>query len=220
MSRNKWVSIFSLVVIVAMLAGCGAAEPQVIKETEVVEVEKEVEKIVTEVVEKEVMVEVTATPEFPDDVTLVYWSDPRFTLVKGKEDQTQVVGDYEMLLAEQFMAMHPNVTIEVEALQWADLSTKVTAAIAAGSPPNVLKDYLGRTSGYAWQDLLEPLEDCPPPAELDDYSARPDRPVHNQRPPAWPAALLLDHAHGRQQGDLGRGSAPRISPAGRWRMDL
>jgi multiple sugar transport system substrate-binding protein len=104
-----------------------------------------------------------------EDVELVYWSDPRFTLVKGKEDQTQVVGDYEMLLAEQFMEMHPNVTIEVEALQWADLSTKVTAAIAAGAPPDILKDYLGRTSGYAWQGLLEPLQDEIPPEELEDY---------------------------------------------------
>ena len=67
------------------------------------------------------------------------------------------------------MEMHPNVTIEVEALQWADLSTKVTAAIAAGAPPDILKDYLGRTSGYAWQGLLEPMEELVPTEELADY---------------------------------------------------
>jgi multiple sugar transport system substrate-binding protein len=174
MSRNTLFSILSLVIVLSMLAGCGAApEPEVIIQTVEVEKEviKEVEKIVTQVVEveKEVIVEVTPSPEFMEDVTLVYWSDPRFTLVKGKEDQTQVVGDYEMLLAEQFMEMHPNVTIEVEALQWADLSTKVTAAIAAGAPPDILKDYLGRTSGYAWQGLLEPMEELVPTEELADY---------------------------------------------------
>jgi multiple sugar transport system substrate-binding protein len=187
MSRKVVFAILSLMTILAMLAACAPAEPEVVIQTvevekevvkevekivtEVVEVEKEVEKIVTEVVEveKEVIVEVTPAPEFMEDVTLVYWSDPRFTLVKGKEDQTQVIGDYEMLLAEQFMEMHPNVTIEVEALQWADLSTKVTAAIAAGAPPDVLKDYLGRTSGYAWQGLLEPMEELVPAEELADY---------------------------------------------------
>jgi multiple sugar transport system substrate-binding protein len=189
MSRKTLFGILSLMIVLAMLATCAPAEPETIIQTVEVEVEKEVEKIVTEVVEvekevvkevekivtevveveKEVIVEVTPAPEFMEDVELVYWSDPRFTLVKGKEDQTQVIGDYEMLLAEQFMEMHPNVTIEVEALQWADLSTKVTAAIAAGAPPDVLKDYLGRTSGYAWQDLLEPMEELVPTEELEDY---------------------------------------------------
>jgi len=159
MSRQKMSGILALVMILAMLAGCATPTPEV------------VEKVVTQVVEKEKVVEkeVTPTPAHTAPVTLVYWSDPRFTLVKGKEDVTQVVGDYEMLLAEQFMEMHPNVTIEVEALDWADLTTKVTAAIAAGSPPDVLKDYLGRTSGYAWQGLLEPLEEVLPQEELDDY---------------------------------------------------
>lgn len=169
MSRNKWSRILglvmSLVMVLGVLAGCAQPTPEVIKETVVVE------KEVTTVVEKEKVVEkeVTPTPEHTAPVTLVYWSDPRFTLIKGKEDVTQVVGDYEMLLAQEFMAMHPNVTIEVEALQWGDLSTKVTAAIAAGSPPDVLKDYLGRTSGYAWQGLLEPLENAIPKEEYDDY---------------------------------------------------
>ena len=95
MSRKMLLSILSLMIVLAMLAGCGAApEPEVIIQTVEVEKEvvKEVEKIVTQVVEveKEVIVEVTPAPEFMEDVTLTYWSDPRFTLVKGKEDQTQV----------------------------------------------------------------------------------------------------------------------------------
>lgn len=157
MSRNKWFLVLGLVTVLSMLGGCAQPAPEAAKEPVVV---KE-----TVVVEKQV----TPVPEHTEPVTLVYWSDPRFTLVKGKEDITQVVGDYEILLAEEFMKMHPNVTIEVEALKWEDLSTKVTAAIAAGSPPDVLKDYLGRTSGYAWQGLLEPLENALPQEELDDY---------------------------------------------------
>jgi multiple sugar transport system substrate-binding protein len=104
-----------------------------------------------------------------EEVTIVYWADPRFQFVKGMEDETQEVGDYEQILADRFMEMHPNVTVEVETLQWEELSTKVAAAIAAGAAPNVLKDYLGRTSAYANQGLLEPLQDAIPAEEYEDY---------------------------------------------------
>ena len=109
-----------------------------------------------------------APPAEEEKVTIVYWADPRFQNVKGMEDQTQEVGDYERILAEKFMEQHPNVTVEVETLQWNELSTKVAAAIAAGSPPDVLKDYLGRTGAYANQGLLEPLQDAIPKEEYDD----------------------------------------------------
>jgi ABC-type glycerol-3-phosphate transport system substrate-binding protein len=156
-----------LFVATILLSACATPTPEIVRETVVVEKEKVVKETV--VVEKEVEKEVTPTPAHTSPVTLVYWSDPRFTLMKGKEDITQEIGDYERLLAEEFMKMHPNVTIEVDALAWEDLTTKVTAAIAADSPPDVLKDYLGRTSGYAWQDLLEPLENAIPQEEYDDY---------------------------------------------------
>lgn len=117
-----------------------------------------------------------ATPDAAGDVavedaqvTITYWSDPRFQFVIGLEDQTQQIGDYEQLLADRFMEMHPNVTIQVQALQWEELTTRVAAAIAAGSPPDVLKDYLGRTSAYANQGLLEPLQDAIPAEEYNDY---------------------------------------------------
>jgi multiple sugar transport system substrate-binding protein len=110
----------------------------------------------------------TAPPP-PAKVSLVYWAEPRFQNVPGMEAQTQEIGDYEKLLAQQFMDANPNVTIDAEALAWEDLSTKVVAAIAAGTPPDLLKDYLGRTSAYANQDLLEPLEDAIPKDVYDDF---------------------------------------------------
>jgi len=130
-----------LFVATILLSACATPTPEIVRETVVVEKEKVVKETV--VVEKEIEKEVTPTPAHTSPVTLVYWSDPRFTLMKGKEDITQEIGDYERLLAEEFMKMHPNVTIEVDALAWEDLTTKVTAAIAADSPPDVLKDYLG-----------------------------------------------------------------------------
>jgi ribose transport system substrate-binding protein len=63
--RTKVVSLISLLAILALvIAGCGAApEPEVVVETVVVEVEKEVEKVVTEVVEVEKEVEKVVTVE-------------------------------------------------------------------------------------------------------------------------------------------------------------
>jgi ABC-type glycerol-3-phosphate transport system substrate-binding protein len=114
--------------------------------------------------------EPTATPPPKPKVTLVYWSEPRFQNVKGKEDKTKdSPSDYERLLASDFMAAHADVTIEAEALAWEDLVTKVAAAIAAGTPPDLLKDYLGRSSKYANQDLLEPLESAIPKDVYDDF---------------------------------------------------
>jgi multiple sugar transport system substrate-binding protein len=101
---------------------------------------------------------------------LVYWSEPRFQNVKGKEAQTaDSPTQYEQLLATAFTAQNPNVTIEAEALAWEDLSTKVAAAISGGTPPDLLKDYLGRSAKYANQDLLEPLEAAIPKDVYDDF---------------------------------------------------
>jgi ABC-type glycerol-3-phosphate transport system substrate-binding protein len=112
----------------------------------------------------------TVAPPPAAKVSLVYWSEPRFQNVKGKEEQTKnSPSDYERLLASDFMAQNPNVTIEAEALAWEDLVTKVAAAIAAGTPPDVLKDYLGRSSKYANQDLLEPLESAIPQGVYNDF---------------------------------------------------
>lgn len=104
-------------------------------------------------------------------VTITYWTDPRFKDVIGMEDITRNPGDFERLLADEFEALYPHVTIEVEAIPWEDMSTKVVTAIAGGNPPDILKDYLGRTTYYAYQGLLEPLDEYLPQEEKDDYIA-------------------------------------------------
>lgn len=62
MSNKKWAAILAVLVIASMLlAACPAPAAQVVKETVVVEVEKQVEVVQTVVVEKEVVKEVVAT---------------------------------------------------------------------------------------------------------------------------------------------------------------
>ena len=76
-----------LIMIVSLLAACGGGEPQVVKETVIVEqtvketvivegTPEVVEKVVTEVVEKEVEKVITATPE-EEEETFVIVGDPQ-----------------------------------------------------------------------------------------------------------------------------------------------
>lgn len=111
----------------------------------------------------------TETEPELEPVHIDYWTDPRFTNIKGLEDQTQNPDDWERILAEEFMEMHPHVTIEVQALTWDDLGTRVPVSIAGGSPPDLLRDYVGRTAGYAHEGVLEDLNGLIPQSELDDY---------------------------------------------------
>ena len=79
--------VLCLVVIVSLVAACGGAEPQVIKETVIVEqtvketvivegTAQVVEKVVTEIVEKEVEKVITATPK-EEEETFVIVGDPQ-----------------------------------------------------------------------------------------------------------------------------------------------
>jgi multiple sugar transport system substrate-binding protein len=102
-------------------------------------------------------------------VRLVCWVTPEVKQVEGMKDRTAEFGDYEKIQAAEYMQAHPDVEIEVQSLASEDLTRKVTTAIAAGNPPDILKDFLGRTAGYAHQDLLEDFLPGLPPDELNDY---------------------------------------------------
>ncbi|MFH0962502.1 MAG: extracellular solute-binding protein [Planctomycetota bacterium] len=102
-------------------------------------------------------------------VVITYWAQPLVKSIEGMENQTPNPGDYETILAQRFMEMHPEVEIRVQSVSWDDMTTKVPAAVLAGRAPDVVSDYLGRTSGYAYKGWLEPLENAIPPDELADY---------------------------------------------------
>lgn len=88
-------------------------------------------------------------PATKDPITIKFWhqeSDPKS--VKFVEE-----------MAAQFKQTHPNVTVEPTVLGWADMETKLLAAHAAGSPPELVN---GFNQGMAWavgRDLVRPLDD-------------------------------------------------------------
>lgn len=113
-----------------------------------------------------VLVAPTLTQDL-EPVTITYWTDPALAQPVTLPEFTQL-GEFETWQAEQFMEMHPHVTIEVRGLDWPDLSTVVPTALAAGDPPDILKDYLGRTSGYGAQGVTVDLFTLLPEEEVAD----------------------------------------------------
>lgn len=108
----------------------------------------------------------------PGKIRLTYWVPPEVKDVEGQEETTKEYGDYERSQAREYMQSHPEVEIEVQALASEELTKKVTTAIASGAPPDLLRDFLGRTSGYAYQGLLEdfgPVLSAEEKADYDPY---------------------------------------------------
>jgi len=72
-------------------------------------------------------------------------------------------------LLEQFEEEHPNIKMEVEGIPPGNMAQKVMLAIAAGDTPDVLMDYLGRTSSWCHYDALELLNDTLTPEDIEDF---------------------------------------------------
>jgi len=102
-------------------------------------------------------------------IVITYWPQPLVKNVEGMEARTPNPGDYEKILADRFTAMHPEVEIHVQSVSHEDMTTKLPTAVMSGRAPDIVRDYVGRTSGYAYKGWLEPLEHDIPPDELADY---------------------------------------------------
>ncbi|MGV3724937.1 MAG: ABC transporter substrate-binding protein, partial [Actinomycetota bacterium] len=102
-------------------------------------------------------------------IRLTYWAPSEVKDVEGLEASTGEYGDWERTQAREYMASHPDVEIDAQALASEEMTKKVTTSIASGAPPDVLRDFLGRTSGYAYQDLLEDFTPTLTAEEKADY---------------------------------------------------
>ncbi|MCY4146874.1 MAG: extracellular solute-binding protein [Chloroflexi bacterium] len=113
------------------------------------------------------LVVLLAPAQAQEPVTITYWTDPALAQPISLPQFTELAA-FENWQAEQFMAMHPHVTVEVRGLDWPDLATVVPTALAAGEPPDILKDYLGRTSGYGVEGVTVDLFSLVSQEEIDD----------------------------------------------------
>ncbi|NCF68951.1 MAG: extracellular solute-binding protein [Chloroflexi bacterium] len=168
-SRRKVFVIAALVLLLALVAACGAppAEPEVVEVevTRVVEAEAEMVEV-TRIVEGETIVEeveVTrqvevAVPAESDTVTIEYWQyffDARVDAMNR--------------LIQQFEAENPDVrVIHNSDIPYADFRDKIAASAPAGVGPDVATLFYGWVPAWVDAGYLIPLPaDQFPPDEIE-----------------------------------------------------
>ena len=141
---------------VAVLAGCG--ETQVVTETKIQEVVKEVpvERVVTKIVKEEVAVEVekVVTQEVERIVTQIVEKErvvEKIVTVEAMMAKPQALtmvfatwwalerggfGRYEQKYIDVYEALHPHITVEYRNWPWSEFHTKLLTQAAAGSAPD------------------------------------------------------------------------------------
>src|SRR6266571_8573030 len=62
-------------------------------------------------------------------------------------------------IAAEYEKTHPDVSIKIEGLAWGDLEKKLTAALAAGAPPDAAHGQPITCASFAAKGLLRPLDD-------------------------------------------------------------
>ncbi len=102
---------------------------------------------------------VQAQAQDEPEITLTWWMNPWRIRPPGfPADQTPTGEEFVRYIAEQFEALHPNVTVVTEVVPNAGFSEKINTAIFAGNPPDVLRD-LNLNPDWAREGLLEPIDD-------------------------------------------------------------
>lgn len=114
------------------------------------------------------------TPEVDEDglndepVEILFWAYSKWAGVTGTEPDGQT-GDWEKAMAEKFMELHPNVTVNVELLDFSSGPEKVSIALANGQAANVLHDSEARMFSYANDGFLVPIGDYLTEEEVAEY---------------------------------------------------
>jgi len=215
--RKLWELVALAAVLALILAGCPAPTPQLVEVEKPVVVEKEVVKTV----EVEKLIVVTPTPEpgeaepEPHPITLTWWDFPRSSTAG---EQTQPWGEELIAL---FEAEHPEVSVELELLEWASGWQKIQAAAAADELPDLSYMDMANIGTYVLEDAVEPVEDYLTEEDWEDfYPHLLDYCSFEGRLYAWP---LLEIAFGLMVNKTiaeERGVAGMLpSPTGEWTHD-
>ena len=100
----------------------------------------------------------SCTPRLQQQTTLRIWQtavDPKAVAVLKE-------------IGAELERTHPGVRVEIESVAWGDLSSKLTAAIGAGDPPDIAHLEPFMFSSMQSKNLLEPLDDVISSLNPDD----------------------------------------------------
>src|SRR5574341_1069164 len=74
------------------------------------------------------------------------------------ETEPQTTAAFQGIIND-FEKLHPDITVKQEGLAWGDLEAKLTAALAAGAPPDASHGQAVTCASFYAKGLLRPLED-------------------------------------------------------------
>lgn len=103
----------------------------------------------------------TSASEVPTDenVEITAWVGPAWRGVYDPTEPNAENGDFHRKVAEDYMAQHSNVKINVEVIASAEREEKLSVALQSNTQPDVMFEASFLTFDYAHAGLLEPLND-------------------------------------------------------------
>jgi raffinose/stachyose/melibiose transport system substrate-binding protein len=143
---RKLITIVSLMLIAtSLLTACGPKTTPTMAPTEDIATEvMPTEDMATE----EMATEDMATEDMAEPVTINWWH------ITTADEQKAVW----QKLADEYMADHPNVTIEITVLENEAFKTKLTTVMQSGEPPDIFQSWGGGTlNEYAAAGLMKDI---------------------------------------------------------------
>ena len=103
------------------------------------------------------------------EITLTWWINPWRIRPPGfPADQSPTGDEYPAWISEEFMKLHPNVTVEFEVVPNTGYLEKINTALFAGNPPDVMRN-LDFNPEWAREGLLEPIDDYLTDFDREDF---------------------------------------------------
>ena len=91
-------------------------------------------------------------------VVLAEAADKKVIRLWQTETEPQTLAVLNQIAAE-YEKTHPDVSVKIEGLAWGDLEKKLTAALAAGAPPDAAHGQPITCVSFAAKGLLRPVDD-------------------------------------------------------------
>lgn len=149
MSRKTYIVLSILLAVSFALTACGAPATQAppAAATEVPAQPTAVE-VATQPAATEAPAQPTATEAMAEKVTITWWH------ITTAENQKAVW----QKLADEYMAAHPNVNIEITVLENEAFKTKLTTVMQSGEPPDIFQSWGGGVMNeYANAGLIQDI---------------------------------------------------------------
>jgi multiple sugar transport system substrate-binding protein/raffinose/stachyose/melibiose transport system substrate-binding protein len=146
---SKWFKFASVLVMLSILialGACAAPAPQVVEKvvTQVVEKEKVVEKIQTQVVEVEKPVVQTQVVEKTIEITQVPVTNMVYNSYQSDPAPRQVDAD----IVKMFQEKYPNITVTHSTVAHEDFKQAIRAYLTSSQPPDVMTWFAGNRARF------------------------------------------------------------------------